>query len=220
MNVRQCCNCVSLSGSAIPKTILLQILNFISEEQDPIFRYDRRRPIRIEAGGNRRPRPRESASVPGVPIRPASPADAAELIRLRAIMLGDFRFPEWNDDWREPARRTLSDLLARPEPTLAAFVADRPDGAGLAACAVGSIEQRLGGPSYPDGRVGYVFNVVTDPDMRRRGYSRECVTALIEWFRKHGVRAVDLRASADGEPLYRSLGFRRVTEPAMRLDLD
>jgi hypothetical protein len=43
------------------------------------------------------------------------------------------------------------------------------------------------------------------------------VTALLDWFRERGVHAVDLRASADAEALYASLGFRRSREPGMRL---
>lgn len=151
--------------------------------------------------------------------RLATPADADELVRLRAVMLRAFENPDWNDDWREPARRTLIDQLGRADPTLAAFVVARPGGDGLAACAVGNVERRLGNPYNQSGLVGYVYNVVTDPDMRRRGYSRACLTALLGWFRERGVGAVDLRTSADGEPLYQSLGFRRSAEPGMRLTL-
>jgi GNAT superfamily N-acetyltransferase len=150
--------------------------------------------------------------------RPATPDDAAELVRLRAVMLRSLARAGWDDDWREPARLAFRERLARPEPTLAAFVVDRPE-AGLAACAVGTIEHRLGGPGDPSGLAGYVFSVATDPDMRRRGYSRACLTGLLDWFRERGVRKVDLRASADGEPLYRSLGFVRTDDPAMRLRL-
>ncbi|WP_433826278.1 GNAT family N-acetyltransferase [Actinoplanes sp. CA-015351] len=154
-------------------------------------------------------------------IRQATPGDAAELVRLRAVMLQSFPQPDWNDDWREPARKTLVRRLSEPEPTMAAFVVDRTGGAGggtgLAACAVGIIEERLGNPGNPGGLVGYVFSVVTDPDHRRQGYSRGCMTALLGWFRSRGVGAVDLRASQDGEPMYESLGFRRTADPAMRL---
>ncbi|KUL39781.1 acetyltransferase [Actinoplanes awajinensis subsp. mycoplanecinus] len=141
------------------------------------------------------------------------------MVRLRAVLLHTFDDPGWNDDWRAPALAALTGQLGRAEATLAAFVVDRPGGAGLAACALGGIEQRLGNPSNPDGRVGYVYNVVTDPDMRRRGFSRGCTTALLGWFRERGVRAVDLRASPDGEALYESLGFRRTQQPGMRLKL-
>ncbi|GAA4927974.1 GNAT family N-acetyltransferase [Actinoplanes utahensis] len=153
-------------------------------------------------------------------IRRATPADAAELVRLRAVMLRTMgNNPDWNDDWREPARESLVRRLGAAEPTLGAFVVDRPGGSGLAACAVGLVEERLGNPFNPGGRVGYVFNVVTDEDMRRRGCSRACMEALLEWFRDQGVRAADLRASPDGEPLYASLGFVRTPDPAMRLRL-
>ncbi|WP_229069854.1 GNAT family N-acetyltransferase [Actinoplanes sp. DH11] len=150
-------------------------------------------------------------------IRRATAADADELVRLREVMLRTFSGPDWSDDWRESARRILVRRLDEAEPTMAAFVVDRAEGAGLAACAVGTIEERLGGPGRASGLMGYVFSVVTDPDQRRHGYSRGCVTALLAWFRAEGVDVVDLRASADGEPLYRSLGFQRTQDPAMRL---
>jgi ribosomal protein S18 acetylase RimI-like enzyme len=149
--------------------------------------------------------------------RRAGPDDADELVRLRAVLLTSMNPDAWDDDWRKPAREALLERL--PSSTLAAFVVDRPDGSGLASCAVGTIEHRLGAPGDPAGRTGYIFSVATDPEMRRRGFSRLCVTALLEWFRAQGVRKVDLRASASGEGLYRSLGFVRTADPAMRLRL-
>ena len=62
-----------------------------------------------------------------------------------------------------------------------------------------------------------MFNVATDPAYRRRGYSRHCTTAVLDWYRSRGIRTVDLRATSQAEPLYRSLGFRRTSDPAMRL---
>ena len=67
--------------------------------------------------------------------------------------------------------------------------------------------------------MGYVFNVCTDPRHRRRGYSRACLTALLDWYHDRGVRTVDLRTSASAQPLYRSLGFQLTRDPAMRLAL-
>jgi GNAT superfamily N-acetyltransferase len=150
--------------------------------------------------------------------RPATPDDADELVRLRAVMLQTFGDPRsWNDDWRDPSRETLRKRLTGSGSSMAAFVTDRPDGTGLAACAVGIIEERLGNPANLSGLTGYVFNVSTDPDSRRRGHARACMEALLAWFRDRGVGAVDLRASADGEPLYTGLGFVRTADPAMRL---
>ncbi|MEU8246700.1 GNAT family N-acetyltransferase [Nonomuraea sp. NPDC048916] len=151
--------------------------------------------------------------------RRATAADAAELVRLRGVMLAGMSGQEpVGEEWRESAKQTLRRRLDEPDPTMVAFVVERPDRPGeLAACAVGAVEFRLGGPRNLSGVSGYVYNVVTDEAYRRRGYSRLCVTALLDWYRERGIGTVHLRASRDGEPLYRSLGFVRTPDPAMRL---
>ncbi|MGI5271530.1 GNAT family N-acetyltransferase [Nonomuraea sp. CA-218870] len=150
--------------------------------------------------------------------RRATAADAAELVRLREVLLASMGGPWPDDGWRAATEARLRARLDEPDPRLLAFVVDAPGG-GLAACATGTVEERLGGPGNPEGLVGYVFNVATHPEHRRRGCSRACVTALVEWYREYGVATVDLRASAEGEPLYSSLGFVRTPDPAMRLRL-
>jgi len=158
---------------------------------------------------------------PMTDVRRATVADAAELVRLRGVMLASITGHEPPDNgWRQAAYDLLEARLSAQEPTLIAIVVDHPDRPGaLAACAVGSIEHRLTNPHNLTGAAGYIFNVATDLDQRRRGYSRLCVTALLDWYRNHGITTVDLRASPDGEPLYRSLGFVRTPDPAMRLHL-
>jgi ribosomal protein S18 acetylase RimI-like enzyme len=54
---------------------------------------------------------------------------------------------------------------------------------------------------------GFIFNICTDPDRRRRGYARACTEALLAWFDDRGATRLDLHASATGQELYRSLGF-------------
>ncbi|GAB3808527.1 GNAT family N-acetyltransferase [Micromonospora zhanjiangensis] len=156
-----------------------------------------------------------------IEVRAAGPDDAAELVRLRGVLLtrtgGRAPAP---GEWQRLAAQTLRERLAGPDTdaTMAAYVVDAPDRPGaLVACAVGTIESRLGGPENPSGRVGYLFNVATDPGHRRRGYARACVAELLSWYRRRDVRKIDLSATAEAEPLYRSLGFTRRSEPAMRL---
>ncbi|MFI1332609.1 GNAT family N-acetyltransferase [Streptomyces sp. NPDC020845] len=60
-----------------------------------------------------------------------------------------------------------------------------------------------------------MIGVVTDPAYRRRGHSRAIMRGLLDWFREHGVARVDLRASAEGEPLYRELGFVKLPAPTL-----
>ncbi|MCK7626405.1 GNAT family N-acetyltransferase [Streptomyces sp. RS10V-4] len=154
--------------------------------------------------------------------RAARPEDAAELVRLRRLMFlamnGRAASGRWERDAEAAARRQLTG----PDAPLTAFVvdgaADGPgaDGRHLAACALGRIDERLPSPAHPTGRVGFVFNVCTDPRYRGRGYARATTEALVAWFARQGVGRVDLHATDAAEPLYRSLGF---TEHAIPLSL-
>lgn len=155
-----------------------------------------------------------------IEVRPATVADVGELVRLRGVMLTAMTGKPAPGPWQDNARATLRERLADPDGPLAAYVVGNPDRPGtLAACVVGVVECRLSSPTNLTGEVGYVFNVATDPGHRRRGYSRACMEALLGWFRNRGVATVDLRATAEAEPLYRALGFVASTAPTMRLTL-
>ncbi|MET9293245.1 GNAT family N-acetyltransferase [Streptomyces sp. NPDC003077] len=156
--------------------------------------------------------------------RMAGPSDAAELVRLRRLMFAAMNGRDEPGDWERTAEETARRQLGEPDAPLGAFVIDG-DGGGadgghvphLAACAVGRVEQRLAAPGHPSGRFGFVFSVCTDPRYRGRGYARATTRALLDWFAARGVSRVDLHATADAEPLYRSLGF---TEHSVPLSLD
>lgn len=123
-------------------------------------------------------------------------------------------------DWHAASITTVRGRLADADGDFAAFVVDHPDRPGaLAAMVAGTMEYRIGRAGNPHGAVGYVFSVATDPDQRRRGHSRACMEALLDWFRERGAASVDLNASAEAEPLYASLGFVRKPDPSMRLTL-
>ncbi|MFH9352990.1 GNAT family N-acetyltransferase [Kitasatospora sp. NPDC017646] len=146
-------------------------------------------------------------------VRPAVPADAPELVRLRNLMFEAMPSTAAVDGpgpWQDAAERMLRERLAVPaeELTMPSFVVDDPRRPGrLAACAVGTLEERLPSPGNPDGLFGFVFNICTDPDHRLRGYARACTEALLHWFDDRRAGRIDLHASSGGEALYRSLGF-------------
>jgi GNAT superfamily N-acetyltransferase len=120
--------------------------------------------------------------------------------------------------WQDHTRATMAARMAAD--TLAVFVVDDPAAAGQpVSCAVGTIEERFGGPRDPNGRIGYVFNVVTDPAFERRGYARACMDALIGWFGARRVARVELKASTAGRALYERMGFSPSHGTAMRLFL-
>ncbi|MGW0770825.1 GNAT family N-acetyltransferase [Streptomyces sp. NPDC002676] len=87
-----------------------------------------------------------------------------------------------------------------------AYVIDAPDGS-MASCALGLIHPVLPAPAYPKGLAARVHAVATRPDVRRRGYARAVVTALLEQLHSEQVTLFELHAGEEAAPLYRELGF-------------
>lgn len=144
----------------------------------------------------------------GAEVRRAGDGDAEELVRLRIVMLEAMQgLPVPPGDWSARAVESLRRRLSRPDAMIAAFVVDRPGGDGLASCAVGVVEERLGSPENPGGLFGYVFNVATDAPYRRRGYSTACLRALLDWFAAGDIGHVRLRPTQEGLPVYQRMGF-------------
>ncbi|MEU2736678.1 GNAT family N-acetyltransferase [Streptomyces sp. NPDC007095] len=157
----------------------------------------------------------------GPAVRQAVEYDLVELVRLRALLFEDlgghfFSPAAADDDWLDALAVVLKEQLTADAVRI--LVVDGADGAddrGLAACGIATIEQRLPGPHLRNGRIGHVIGVVTDPSYRRRGHSRSIMRGLLDWFREREVARVDLYASAEGEPLYRELGFTDHPDPAL-----
>ena len=64
-------------------------------------------------------------------------------------------------------------------------------------------------PSYTNkiGVRGYVTNVYTAPQHRRKGLSKMLLSELLNDAKKRGIKKLWLGASKDGRPLYEKLGF-------------
>lgn len=154
---------------------------------------------------------------PGMAVRPATVADAREVIRLAALMYEAMGLDVSGTAWRETAATALANRLGRDTQV---FVADDPDETGrLAATGAGVIATRLPGPANPAAMVGYIQWVSTDPRWRRRGLARLITSALIAWFREREVRAIELHATPQASGLYRSLGFGPGASPGLRIRL-
>lgn len=152
-------------------------------------------------------------------VRRALPEDAEEVLRLRQIMI-DSLFGDPAAAWHGESLPTLKTKLGEPDGDFTAFVVDHPERPGtLASLVAGTLDYRIGKSGDPQGMVGFVFSVATDPSARRRGYARACMTTLLEWFRQRGARRVQLTASPEAQPLYVSLGFRPKPDPLLELTL-
>ena len=61
--------------------------------------------------------------------------------------------------------------------------------------------------SCPNGRIGLLSSMYTDPGHRRRGIARELLSRVIEEARSYGCAAVQITASDMGVYLYTDFGF-------------
>lgn len=66
-------------------------------------------------------------------------------------------------------------------------------------------------PPMPDccqgGRGGHIVNIYTLPAHRRRGLARSLMSHILAWAEAQHLDRLTLTASAEGRPLYKSLGF-------------
>jgi GNAT superfamily N-acetyltransferase len=148
------------------------------------------------------------APAPVFRIRPATVSDIDDLIRLRCLMFEAMGIPPDVEVWRADCVAYLEERLGTDQ--VGAFVAEADADAGgrLVGCGVGMTSVRMPGPFNLSGRYGYVASMATEPEWRGLGIARSIVVALLDWFVGVGVVSVDLHATKDGEPVYRSLGFK------------
>ena len=66
---------------------------------------------------------------------------------------------------------------------------------------------------------GYILNVYTHPDHRRKGLARELTRIAVDWCASHGIDFVFLHASPQGRLVYEGLGFQPGSEMRLRLSL-
>jgi GNAT superfamily N-acetyltransferase len=64
-------------------------------------------------------------------------------------------------------------------------------------------------PTYhnPTGKKGYIMNMYTRPEYRRKGIAFHTLDLLIRDARKKGIISVSLEATEAGRPLYEKYGF-------------
>ena len=61
--------------------------------------------------------------------------------------------------------------------------------------------------SCPNGRIGLLSSMFTDPEYRRRGIARELLSRVVEEARAYGCGCVQITASDMGVLLYTDFGF-------------
>ncbi|MCD6638699.1 MAG: GNAT family N-acetyltransferase [Nocardioides sp.] len=145
-------------------------------------------------------------------LRPATTADVAALVELRALMFTDMGVDAEGQDWQALARDWF--LRAVGDPSVCLVVVE--DGDAVVSSGMAEVRSGAPGPTCPTGRTAYLSNLVTRREARGRGHAGRCLAHLLEWAAGHADR-VELHASEDGMAMYRRLGFAETANPAMRL---
>ena len=78
------------------------------------------------------------------------------------------------------------------------------------------IREQPGNFKNPTGKVGYIFNMYTFPQFRRKGICSELLKLLLEQADRMGIVAFELHASEQGEFVYKQNGFQKHNEPTYR----
>lgn len=146
----------------------------------------------------------------------ATPDDAQALTALREEMYFAVSLREWDQAWLAAAARYFGEELSAGH--LLARVAITAEGEVVGAAAA-ALRRAPPTPRIPNGRLAYVHTVSTRPAFRRRGVSRRLVEELLFGLRERGEERAELHATAEGEPLYRDLGFAEGQSPNLRLAL-
>lgn len=138
-------------------------------------------------------------------LRRATADDAAALTRLRVQMYESWQEDAGGEEWRDASTAMFRRRIAEEPDDFVAYVVE-VDGR-VVSSGVGWLSTHLPNPRNLSGRRGHIASMSTEPAHRRRGYARQVITALVEWFAERGIVRIDLVATAEGEPLYRSVGF-------------
>jgi predicted acetyltransferase len=78
------------------------------------------------------------------------------------------------------------------------------------------IREMPGNFKNPSGKWGYIMNMYTVPEFRRKGVCKNILNLLVEEGRKQGITAFDLHATKEGELVYKQNGFEIYNEPTYR----
>jgi len=149
-------------------------------------------------------------------LRQATVDDVEDLMRLRVLMFEAMGTPALALEaavWRAAAREWFIGRLDVADAHVLVVVEDDEVVAG----GLAEVLPAIPAPSLPRGRLGFVSNVATLPQARGRGLARAVMTELVRWLDDEGdADRIDLAATAEGAPLYSSLGFTEAAFPTMR----
>jgi GNAT superfamily N-acetyltransferase len=149
-------------------------------------------------------------------LRRGTLADADAIVHHRIAMFTDMGIPLDGPALDRHFRAWLTAMM--PAGTYHAWLIETDTGE-IVAGGGASVLPWPPGPRYMGDRIAVVYNVYTEPAHRHQGLARSVMDAIHGWCRDEGITSVALNASADGRPLYESMGYQVPPNPMMFLGL-
>ena len=149
----------------------------------------------------------------------ATKQDIDELIRLRLAFIEDDHGPVSPHDKVCIEQQLLSFLNRKLGTELIVFVAR--DARKIVSVAYLNLFEMPANCRLLNGLFGEVFSVYTLPQYRGQGLCTALMQQLVEDAKSRGLSCIDLRATKDGYPIYKKLGFAETAHSYtdMRLEL-
>lgn len=150
-------------------------------------------------------------------VRLATSKDINQLVRLRIDFLKD-EFGLSSDEETQIENHLFSyfDRHLLADSFIAVLVTDEYN---ILSTAFLTIHEKPANLSFMNGLSGTLLNVFTYPQYRKNGYATKAVTSIIEEAQKRNISVIDLSATTNGLAIYSRLGFREISNTAMRLKL-
>lgn len=135
--------------------------------------------------------------------------DIETLIKMRMTYLR-YDFPDTSEEELAKIAAVLPEYFKKHiDRDMFAFAAVE-DGTVISGAFLVVIEKPAN-PAFPTGKVGNVLNVFTLEQYRRKGIAARVMKMLIEYAEKIKLDFLELKATSDGYPLYKKLGFSEET---------
>ena len=152
--------------------------------------------------------------------RRANVDDIEILIDFRVRFLNElYNHPE--DDETEILRKALQEYFSEAIPSndFIAWLAEYNGKIiGTSGMVVWQMPARYGG--LESGKLGYILNLYTIPEVRRKGICTRLLSELIKEAKLLGLTYLHLHASEDGINIYRKAGFAKPDQIELKLRLE
>ena len=139
-------------------------------------------------------------------LRRATKEDIAKMIEMRFLYLEEDLGSITEKDRAAMMQQLPNYFMKNLNQSLLAYLAIE-DGI-VASTVMMSIMEKPANPRFITGRTGTLLNVYTRPEYRRQGIARRLIEQALSDAKEMNLSYVDLQATKDGYPLYKSIGFQ------------